>query len=161
MTDKKELSIEELKEALKHAEARSTEHLAGWQRARADYSNFKKEQEKRQAEIIQFANAALMAEVLPIYSHFKLVLSHLPDNQKKEDWVAGLIQIQKQFQEFLKKYQIEEIKTVGEKFDHNFHEAVAHEAKDGFETDEVFEEVQPGYIIDGKVLMPAKVKVAK
>lgn len=161
MSKDQKITIEELTEALKRAEAKSAEHLAGWQRARADYSNFKKEQERRQAEIIQFANAAFMAEVLPIYSHFKLALAHFPEEERKSDWLVGLLQIQKQFQEFLKKYQIEEIKTVGEQFDHHQHEAVSHEQKEGFEEDTIFEEVQPGYRLDGKVLLPAKVRVAR
>ncbi|MFA5029447.1 MAG: nucleotide exchange factor GrpE [Patescibacteria group bacterium] len=153
--------VAKLKEALTLAEGQSQEHLAGWQRARADYSNFKREQEKRQQEVVEFANAVTLAEILPVYSHFKLALKHIPQEQKKEAWVEGIIQIGKQFIDFLKKFKIEEIKTIGEKFNHEFHEAVVHEEKNGFESDVIFEEVSPGYLLAGKVLQPAKVKVAK
>jgi molecular chaperone GrpE len=151
----------ELKKLLAEAEKQSEESLAGWQRARADYANLKKETERRQKDIIQFVNAALMAELLPVYNHFKLALSHIPKNQKQESWVIGIEHIKKQFQDFFKKYKIEEIKTIGEKFDHNLHEAVAHEKRDDFEEDVVFEEIQPGYTLGGEVINPAKVKVAK
>jgi len=156
-----EKTIEQLQEELALAEKQAQEHLEGWQRARADYSNLKKEQEKRAQEMVEFVNASTLAELLPIYSHFKLALQHVPEEAKKESWLVGVIQIQKLFQEFLKKYNVEDIKTVGEKFDHNLHEAVAHEEKKDFETDIVFEEIQPGYLVEGKVLLPAKVKVAK
>lgn len=150
-----------LKEQLEQAQAEAEKNLAGWQRAQADYANLKRDSEKRGAELFALANAAFMAEILPVYNHFKLALKHLPKEQADQDWVIGIEQIAKQFQEFLKKYQVEEVATVGKKFDPAIHEAVAHETKDGFESDVIFEEVQPGYLVDGKLLNPAKVKVAK
>ena len=162
--DQKEKNLEELtnlQQELSEAKERAQENLAGWQRAQADYANFKKESENRQKDLFEFANAAFMAEVLPIYNHFKLALEHIPEDQRKIDWVIGLMHIKKQFQDWLKKYKIEEIQTVGELFNHNLHEAVTHEEKDGYESEMVFAEVQPGYTLSGKVLMPAKVRVAK
>jgi len=140
---------------------KAQEYLAGWQRAQADYENLKKEHEQKGKELFEIANAAFMSEVLPVYSHFKLAVDHIPEDQKKADWVIGIIHIKKQFQKFFKKYKIEEIKTVGEEFNHDLHEAVSHEEKKGFETDMIFDEIQPGYTVDGKVLSHAKVKVAK
>lgn len=158
---KLEAQLTAVKNELDEAKVLAGENLAGWQRAQADYANFKKETEKRQKDIIEFANANFMSEVLPVYGHFKLALNHIPDEQRDLDWVKGIGLIKKQFEDFLQKYGIEEIKTVGEKFDHNLHEAVTHEAKDGFESDVIFEEAQPGYMASGQVLLPAKVKVAK
>jgi len=156
-----EKTIEQLQEELIQCEKQAQEHLAGWQRARADYSNLKKEQEKRLQDLVEFQNAATLAELLPVYSHFKLALSHIPEASQKEAWVVGIKQIQKLFQDFFRKYSVEDIKTVGEKFDPNFHEALTHEDQESYESDVIFEEVQPGYLVDGKVLLPAKVKVAK
>ncbi|MEK7653376.1 MAG: nucleotide exchange factor GrpE [Patescibacteria group bacterium] len=154
-------NFKKIKEELELVQKQSAEHLAGWQRARADYSNLKKDFEKREMEIVGFANAMFMAEVLPIYRHFKLALKHIPEDQKKLEWVKGIELIGKQFKDFLARHKIEEIKTVGEKFDHNIHEAVAHEEKEGADSETIFEEVSPGYLLDGKVIMPAKVRVAK
>lgn len=156
-----EKSVEQLQEELSQEQARAAELLAGWQRAKADYANLKKEEGKRLEETVVWANAALLAEILPVYNHFKVALKHISEEQKKEAWVQGVMLIQKQFIDFLDKYGIGEIKTVGEKFDPNTHEAVVHEAKDGFEPDLIFEEVSPGYLLNDKVLIPAKVKVAK
>ena len=159
--DKNITDLERLQAELEEAKTQAQDNLAGWQRAQADYANFKKETESRQRDVIEFANAAFMAEVLPVYNHFKLALEHIPKEQKKLDWVVGLLHIKKQFQDFLKKYKIEEIRTIGEAFNHNLHEAVAYEEKEDYESDVVFAEVQPGYTLDGKILIPAKVKVAK
>jgi len=153
--------IESLKQELDEAKIQIQENLAGWQRAQADYANFKKETESRQKEVMEYANAVLMSEVLPIYDHFKLALGHIPKDQKKIDWVIGLEHIRKQWQDFLKKYKIVEIKTVGEKFDHNIHEAVTYEEQAGYDSDVIFAEVSSGYTLDDKILVPAKVKVAK
>lgn len=152
---------ENLKKELEIISKKAEEYLNGWKRAKADYLNFKKDTEKRQVEIIQFANTALIAEVLPIFDHFKLALKHVPTDQKEVEWVKGFSHIKKQFQDFLKDLGIVEIKTVGEKFNPEFHEAVAHEKKEGFKTDVIFEEVKAGYTLHGKVIYPAKVKVAK
>lgn len=154
-------TIEELQAELEAVKQQAENSLAGWQRAQADYANLKKETEKRQQDMISFANAAFMAEVLPVYNHFKMALRHIPEDQREVEWVKGLGHIEKQFQDFLKKYQIEEIKTVGEQFNPQYHEAITHEEKEGFDADVIFEEVMPGYMLGDVVLNPAKVKVAK
>ncbi|MDX9893351.1 MAG: nucleotide exchange factor GrpE [Patescibacteria group bacterium] len=140
---------------------KAQEYLDGWKRAKADYSNFKKEQDKRIENIVQFANAGLLAELLPIFDHFKLAIKHVTQDQVKQDWVLGFIHIKKQFDEFLGRLGIKEIETVGQKFDPQFHEAVSHEEYEGFEPDIIFEEVKAGYTLHDKVINPAKVKVAK
>lgn len=160
-TEELKLELEELTQQLELAQKKEQEHLDGWKRAKADYLNLKKETEKRQQEFIQFANAALVAELLPVFDHFKLALQHVPAEQKKAEWVIGFFHIKKQFEDFLKQLDIEEIKTVGEKFNPELHEAVSHDQKEGFETDAIFEEVKAGYTLHGKVIYPAKVKVAK
>jgi molecular chaperone GrpE len=161
MADEEVVDRENLKSELAAAQKQSQEHLDGWKRAKADYLNYKKEMEKYQGEMIQFANTALIAQLLPIYDHYKMAWQHVPAGQQKTDWVVGFDHINKQFAEFLKNLGIEEIKTVGEKFNPEWHEAVAHEENDDFETDVIFEEVKPGYTLQGRVIYPAKVKVAK
>lgn len=156
-----EKTIEGLQEELIQEREHSAELLAGWQRAKADYSNLKKEESKHAQEIMEWANTAFMGEILPVYNHFKLALKHIPEEQKAEAWVQGVMLIQKQFTDFLNKYNISEIKTIGEAFDPNLHEALTHEEREGFGPDQIIEEISPGYLLGEKVLMPAKVKVAK
>ncbi len=159
--EKLQQEIKELNEELKLAQKKEQDHLAGWQRAKADYLNFKRDMEKRQVEIIQFANAALVSQLFPIFDHFKMACRHIPNDFKEKDFIVGFLHIKKQFEDFFKGLEIEEIKTVGEKFNPELHEAVSYEEKEGFETDIIFEDVKPGYTLHGRLLNPAKVKVAK
>lgn len=145
---------------LEYWKVKAEEYLNGWKRAKADYLNLKKETEKQQAEFVRFSNAALIIEILPIYDHLKMAFNHLPKDLKGHDWVKGIEGIKKQTQDFLEAMGIKEIKTIREKFNPEYHEAVAHEKKEGFKTDYVFEETKPGYMLHDKVLYPAKVKVA-
>lgn len=162
--DKKATADKEnkIKEELELYKKRMEEYLNGWKRAKADYINLKKDSEKREKEMVQFANAALILEILPIYDNFKLAWQHIPEEHKeKDEWLKGIEQIKKQFQAFLKNLSIEEIKTVGEKFDPKVHEAVGKEKVEGKESETVIEEVKGGYKFYDKVLEPAKVKVAE
>jgi molecular chaperone GrpE len=152
MTDKN------LKKELEQVKKKAEEYLAGWQRAKADYLNLQKETEKRIQEVAAFTTANLIIELLPIYDNLKQALSHQP---KGSDWAKGIEQIKKQFDEFFKKLGIEPIKTVGERFNPEFHEAVSHEKKEGVESGVIFEEVSAGYKMGDKVVRVAKVKVAK
>lgn len=136
------------------------EYLQGWQRAKADYLNLKKQTEKERAEIVQFANAALILELLPIYDHFKRAVQHIPDDAKQQDWVKGILHIQTQFKTLFTALGLEEIQAEGAAFDPNLHEAVAKERRDGALANRVLEEVSTGFQYRGKVLVPAKVKVS-
>jgi len=159
ITEQQEL--EKLRKDFDELQQKADEWLNGWKRAKADYLNFKREQEKKQEEFSQFANAALIAELLPIINHYTLALKHVPADARAHEWMKGFDHIRKQLHDFLKKFGIAVIKTVGEKFNPEVHEAVTHEACEGFAADTVFEEVAPGYTLHGKLLEPAKVKVAK
>jgi len=142
-------------------EQKAAEYLAGWKRAKADYLNLKKEKDKEREEIMKFSNAALIIQLLPIYDHLKMAFDHIPEDLKDNEWVKGIEGIKKQTQDFIESIGIKEIKTVGEKFNPEKHEAVAHEKNKDFESDIIFEETKPGYKLHDKVLYPAKVKVAK
>ncbi len=161
LTDQPVDELEQLKAELEKTKQEAEDNLAGWQRAKADYLNVKKGEEKKYQEMAEFINAAFMAEIIPIYNNYKLAMNHVPEEAKKESWVVGLEFIQKMFSDFLAKYGISEIKTVGEQFNPEVHEALTHEEREGFKEDEIFEEVAPGYMLKDRVINPAKVKVAK
>lgn len=137
------------------------EYLAGWQRAKADYINYKRESEQRAAETVQFANAAMIINLLPLYANMKRAVTHVPPEQAEVEWVKGFGHILSQFQSFLKSVGIEEVKTAGEQFNPEFHEAVAQEKREGTAAGTIVAEVQPGFMLQGRVLQPAKVTVAE
>ena len=137
------------------------EYLAGWQRERADFLNYKKEELERIGEILKYADVGLVLNILPILDNFEIAEKKLPEDLKNDENVKGILQLKNQILDFLKNQGVEEIKSLGEKFDPNFMEVVeTTEAKDK-ESGIVVEEIQKGYKINGKVLRPAKVRVTK
>jgi len=159
-----ELSTEELKKEIEQLKAQKDEYLAGWQRERADLINHKKEEIERMGQFIGFAKEELVLEILPILDNFEVAEKNLPDKLREDVNVKGLLQVKLQFEDFLKKLGVKEIKVVGEKFDPRFHEIVEEkpfDAAQGQKSGVIFEEVQKGYMMGGRLLRPAKVKVTK
>jgi molecular chaperone GrpE len=153
--------IEELKKKLEETEKLKNEYLTGWQRARADLINYKKEEMERVGSFIKIAQEGLIFEILPILDNFDIAEKKIPNELKENENVKGLLQIKQQILDFLKKKGVEEIKSIGKKFNPAYHEVVGEIDTDQFETGTIVEEVQKGYKINGRVLRPAKVRVAK
>jgi len=153
----KDIDIEKLKKDLEDCQKQAEEYLNGWKRAKADLINFRKEMEKRQTELIEFANAGLILDLLPIYESLKRAVLHAESSG--QDLKEGIKQIKKQFEDLLKNLGIEEIKTVGEKFNPEFHESVGKRKEEGKEEGIILEEIKAGYIMNSKILEPAKVIV--
>jgi len=161
MSEELKKEIEELKKKLEEVEKLKNEYLAGWQRARADFLNYKKEELERLGEMVKYAGESLILKILPILDNFEIAEKKLPENLKNDENVKGILQIKNQILNFLKEQGVEEIKSVGERFDPNFHEVVEEvEAKDK-EPGTIVEEIQKGYKINDRLLRPAKVKVSK
>ena len=159
--NKKKPAFEDLKEKLKKCEGFKNEYLNGWQRAKADFLNYKKSETERIGEILKFSTEELIFKILPILDNFNLVEKKLPRELKDNEHIKGILQIKKQLKEILKNQGIEEIKTINEKFDPNFHEVIEEVKKEGCEAGIVVEEVRRGYILHNKVIRPAGVKVSK
>jgi len=124
-----------------------------YKRALADYQNLLKRTAEEKQEFVKFANEQLLHEILPVYDNLKLALEHADkasDNTNIRDGVKYVI---KQFKDILNNLGVEEIETIGKKFDHNTMEAVEGKG------DKVKKEVKPGYKLHGKVIVPAKVIV--
>ena len=159
--EKAELNIEEIKKKLEECQKLKDEYLTGWQRARADLLNYKKEEMERIGEFLKYADVGLILKILPILDNFELAEKKTSEDLKNNNSIKGILQIKNQFQDFLKNQGVEEINCLGQKFDPNFQEIVEEvEIKDK-ESGIITEEIQKGYKINGRLLRPAKVKVAK
>lgn len=152
--------LEGLKKRIAELEVEVQENLSGWQRAKADFMNYKKDQERSLAEFRNFANEDIILKLLPTIDSFDLATKHLPEELNNSDWVKGVMCIKGMFESFLKEVGVSSIVSVGEKFDPNVFEAVAEEESDK-EEGVIIEEMQKGYRLGEKVLRPAKVKVSK
>jgi len=160
--EQKESEVEKLKKSLKECEQQKEEYLRGWQRERADFLNYKKEEMERFKKILTTANENFILEILPILDNFEMAEKEIPKEKKeKDEFLKGLLQIKTQLKDFLKKQGVEEIKCVGEKFDPRFHEVIEEVELKDKESGIVIEEIKKGYKLQDKVLRPAKVKVVK
>jgi len=160
MAEKKKKKIS-LKDKLKEYEKLKNEYLACWQRERADFINYKKNELTRMGELMSYSNIDLILKILPILDNFELVENKLPEQLKNDKNIKGLLQIKVQIKDFLKNQKIEEIKSVGKKFDPNFHEVIGEAQVRGKEQGIIVEEIQKGYKFNERIIRIAKVRVAK
>ena len=146
---------------LAQAYAQAQEYLAGWQRAKADYQNLKRETEVRSLEMVRYANNELIKELLPLVDYFKHALKAVPIEQKGLPWVEGIGHIQSKLEQVLAYNGVKEMDVVGEKFDPIQHEAVGEVEAQDTESGIIVEEVRTGFWLHDKVLQVARVKIAK
>lgn len=132
------------------------EYLAGWQRAKADFSNYQKDEGRRNEEFAKWALSGVISELLDILDSFELAISQ----SSNEETRMGLRLIQGQFFSALKKYGMDPISAErGSRFNPELHEAISNEPSDEPE-DTILEEIQKGYLLHKRVLRPSKVKVS-
>lgn len=137
------------------------EYKVGWQRALADYQNLQKETTSRRAEWAQMSEQQILEEFIPVYEHLKMALSGTDETGGNNPWLDGVRHVLKQFADILKSHGVEEVKTVGEKFDPKYHEAVGHEAVGGVAEDEIVREMSGGFKMGDRVIKAARVIVGK
>lgn len=150
-----------LLEALMTAQKEAAEYRDGWQRERADYSNFRKRSERQQAEKLQQATFTFFRQLLPIIDDLERAIASIPADFKGEAWHDGLTIIRRKSEKFLADNDIETLDPIGSEFDPNIHEAIGIEETDEFASNIVTETLQKGYVCHGRILRPALVRVAK
>jgi len=149
-------NIETLKQSLAEEKAKAEGYLANWQRAQADFINYKRRSEQEKEEISQFANASLMFNLLPILDDLERAFTSVLPHLARLTWVDGIRLIERKLQASLEIQGLSPIKALGEPFDPKFHEAAMHvKGKEGI----VIEELQRGYKLHDRVIRPAMVVV--
>jgi len=148
--------VEALKKAFAEEEAKAGKYLANWQRAQADFVNFKRRTEQEKGDIIRLANAGLIFNLLSVVDDMERALGNIPDKLAGSKWVDGIVLIYRKFMVILEANGVSEMKALGERFDPSLHEAVVQ--VEG-ESDKVIAVVQKGYMLNDRVLRPARVKV--
>jgi len=141
------------------------EYLNNWKRCMADFENFKKRQAEVNIENIKYANRSLIMEIIPVLDNFHASTDHIPEDQKDNAWVTGIMYIQKQLEKVLSDNGVEEIETkVGDKFDPELHEAIHgnnQETRDKKQESKnlISKIVLKGYKLNGKIIRAARVIV--
>ena len=131
-------------------------YLDNWKRTQADFINYKKRTEQEKEETVKFGNSMLLLAILPVLDDLQRALSSVPQDVKDLPWVEGIRLIERKFSSSLETQGVKLIKTEGEAFDPNVHEAALHvDGDDGM----IVEELQKGYKLYDRVIRPAVVAV--
>jgi len=151
------VEYERLKEAARAAEEFKDKYF----RAQAELDNARKRMAREKEDYVRFANEKFLEEIVYVIDNFDRALGHMNGTQKVESILEGVKMIQKQFHLLLERKGATKIEALGKKFDPALHEAVEHVETEEGDGETVVEEVQPGYLLNGRLLRPAVVKVSK
>jgi molecular chaperone GrpE len=147
---------ESLEPALSEDKKKAEEYLAAWQRTQADFINYKRRAEQDRQEFNSFANANLLRGILPVLDDLERALNAIPSEFASNDWVEGVRMVERKFKTILEGQGVKPILTLGMAFDPKLHEAIRH---DKGEEGMVIGEFQKGYMLNDKLLRPARVAV--
>lgn len=134
------------------------EYKEKYQRLLADFTNFKKREEKARADFKKFASSNLIEELLPVLDNFDRALK---DQDEEDSFVKGIMMTRDSLWKVLEKEGLEEIESDGVEFDPNFHHAFQTEENEDFKSNYIIETYQKGYKLNDRVIRPSMVKVAK
>ena len=150
--------LETLQAQLAEAESRAAQNLDGWQRAAAEFQNFKKRIERDRAADQAAMKADVIRQVLPVLDDLERALQSRPP---EDAWFNGIELIQRKMQGILESQGVKRMEATGAVFDPNFHEAISQEPVDGAESGRIVAVVLNGYMLGDQVIRPAQVKVAE
>ncbi|MBN1666549.1 MAG: nucleotide exchange factor GrpE [Anaerolineales bacterium] len=146
--------------ALETSEAKAGEYLEGWQRAQAEFSNYRKRME-RERELNHFESVGrVIKRYLPVVDDLERALKGRPTEGPGAVWAEGIELIYRKLLKTLEAEGVTPIEAEGELFDPNLHEAVVQTPSDAHQSGEVIEVLQRGYRLGERVLRPAMVRVA-
>ena len=152
--------VEALKSELEEWKAKANEYLDGWQRARADYANYKKRVEREQVQAYQNALAIVIRRFLEVIDDLDLALKNRPQGGDGAGWAEGVELIYRKLSAILEAEGVSIIDTDGQYFDPNLHEAITNEQHPELESGRIIAVLKKGYRLGDRVLRPAQVRVA-
>ncbi|MEK7138033.1 MAG: nucleotide exchange factor GrpE [Patescibacteria group bacterium] len=148
----------DLEEKLAKAEKDRDEYLAGWQRAKADFINYKKEELARLEEMAKYGNEDFIRELITVMDNFDLGLAALEKSGPVE---KGIYMIRSQIEDILKRRGLEKIPvSIGDQFNPSHSEAIV-EVESEKPPETIVEIIEPGYKLNEKIIRPTRVKIAK
>lgn len=153
--------VKKLRERLKKAEEERKEYLDGWQRAKADYINSKREEEEERAKAALRAKERIIIDLLPVLDSFELAFANKSAWESVDsNWRIGVEYIHAKLLTVLSEHGVRKIGKVGDVFDPRVHQSVESVLVQREEDNEkVLEVMQAGYTIGERVIRAARVKV--
>jgi molecular chaperone GrpE len=143
------------------AQQQAQEYLAMAQRAQADFQNYRRRAEQERTDAYDRGRGETVLQILPVLDDFERALAALPLERREEDWLQGLLLIERKLRSTLEGLGVERIAAEGQPFDPREHEAVMHEPREDIEPDTVATVARQGYRLGSRILRPAQVVVAR
>ena len=164
--EKRDISeeLKKLKEELDKTIKEKEEYLAGWQRERAEFLNYKQKEWERISNLLKCANEDLIMELLTIVDSFEMALKQdkIPSlSDEMTNFIKGIEMVYKQLMDILTKHGLTEISTSERLFDPQFDEAIETIVDLKLPEGTILEVKQKGYLLNNKVIRPNKVIISK
>ncbi len=153
--------IKKIKAELKACQKEKQEYLTGWQRAKADYLNLKKEEESRRSDIHKYAKADVLNDLIRLADSFEMAFANKTAWENvPENWRKGVEYIHSQLLIVFRDHGLEEINPLGEISDPARDESVGIiESENPEDENKVMEVVKKGYRLNDKIIRPAQVRI--
>ena len=153
--------IEKLNAELSDAQTRADEYLAGLQRERAEFANYRRRTGEEREAMLGLAGEDLIRKVLVLADDFDRAIEARPESTGADSWLDGIVAIDRKLRALLESEGVGQIDaTPGTPFDPREHEAIATVPGTGRAEGEIVEEVRRGYRLRDRVVRPALVAVA-
>jgi len=153
--------IEQLKAELEATRAKAEEYLAGLQRERAEFANYKRRTGEERQAMLGLASEDLIRKVLALADDFDLAIEARPPAVASDPWVEGVVAIDRKLRALLESEGVSQIDAApGTPFDPREHEAIANVPGTGRPEGEIVNEIRRGYRLRDRVVRPALVAVA-
>lgn len=153
--------LAELQKGLEEAQQKTKDLLDGWQRERADFSNYKRRVERDNQLLSQTITGEIIKKYLLVLDDFDRAMKLRPAESEGDTWANGIELIYRKFQAILEQENIKRIPAETEEFNPNRHEAITHEESPEHTSGQIIGVVQEGYTLGERVLRPARVRVAR
>ena len=140
--------------------AKINEYREQMLRLRAEFDNTKKRLEKDKQDSIKFANEKLLIELLQAVDNFDRALLSLTEGHDSASVKKGLVLAQQELHKVLERHGVEPVKSLGAEFDPNLHEAVAVVPSADVKEGTIMDEVQRGYLLNGRLIRPSRVRIS-
>jgi molecular chaperone GrpE len=154
-------TLKKLRSSLKVCQKEKEEYLTGWQKERAEFTNYKKQEEDRKINFSEAVRERILSRFLSVLDSFNMAFSNKEAWEKvDEGWRKGVEHIYAQINEIFEEYGIKPIGEAGESFDPNIHHSIEMVSTNKKEEDhKVCKVVQKGYKLGDRMIRVAQVNV--
>ncbi len=154
-------TLKKLRADLKTCQAEKEEYLTGWQKERADFINYKKQEDERRILFSEAMRERILTRFLSVLDSFNMAFANKEAWEKVEEhWRQGVEYIYSQMNGIFEEYEVKEIGKIGEDFDTNIHQSIEVMPTDKKEQEHtVANIIQKGYKLGERVIRPARVNV--